>query len=88
MGLCYVSLELKQSSQALASRSLTAEEGAHLQKRTKNAEDIIRPDDTTFKAGVAASKEGNKDPEKRISNPKEVVAKANTDRQARESDKA
>ncbi|PWN34013.1 uncharacterized protein FA14DRAFT_180646 [Meira miltonrushii] len=76
-----------KGSKALAERSLSADEGAHLQKKTKEASDIQRRDDTTFKHGVAAAKEGHADPEKRESNPKKVVAAAHTARQEKDAAK-
>lgn len=76
-----------RGSKALAERSLSAEDGAHLQKKTKEASDIQRRDDTTFKHGVAAAKEGHSDPEKRISDPKKVVAAAHTARQEKDAAK-
>lgn len=76
-----------KGSKAIAERSLTAEDGAHLQKKTKEASDIQRRDDTTFKHGVAAAKEGHSDPEKRISDPKKVVAAAHTARQEKDASK-
>jgi hypothetical protein len=73
--------------QALAERSLTAEDGAHKQKTSKNASDLSKPDDLTFKAGVAASKEGHgKAENSHISNPKKVVADAHTQRESKKGD--
>lgn len=74
-----------KGSKALAEKSLSADDGAHLQKKTKEASDIQKRDDTTFKHGVAAAKEGHSDPEKRISDPKKVVAAAHTARQEKDA---
>lgn len=76
-----------KGSKALAEKSLSADEGAHLQKKTKEASDIQKRDDTTFKHGVAAAKEGHSDSEKTHSDPKKVVAAAQSARQEKEAAK-
>lgn len=70
--------------QHLAKNSLTAEEGAHMQKTTKSGGDLRRPDDITFQKGVAAAKEGHSGKEgSHISDPKKVVASAHAEREDR-----
>lgn len=65
----------------MAQRSLSAEDGAHKQKTTKDGSDLQKADDITFKTGVAAAKEGHKKGENsHMSDPKKVVADAHTKR--------
>ncbi|UZJ53005.1 hypothetical protein CBS101457_002325 [Exobasidium rhododendri] len=78
-----------KGGQALGERSLTAEEGAHKQKTSKSASDLGKPDDITFKTGVAASKEGHgKGENSHISDPKKVVADAHAKRQSNKDEAA
>ena len=73
--------------QSLAERSLTAEDGAQLQKKTKESSSG-RADDITFKKGVAAAKEGHSGKEdSHMSDPKKVVAAAKDERQQKKESK-
>lgn len=81
-------LTLTYLRQAIAEKSLSAQDGAFKQKTTKDGSDLRRPDDITFKMGVSAAKEGHSGKENsHMSDPKKVVAAAHTEREDRKEAK-